>query len=415
MKRVLMIAYHFPPLAGSSGIQRTLRFVQHLPELGWEPVVLTAHPRAYERVSDDLMAEVPAGVAVVRAFALDAARHLSFWGRYPSPLARPDRWMTWQFGATMAGLRLVRDYSPSVIWSTYPIATAHIIGESVSRRSGLPWIADFRDPMAQERYPTDPMVWQSYKRIEERAMRSARFNVFTTPGAARVYADQYAFAADRMAVIENGYDEESFAGVPRDPASGRSLNVGAFTLLHSGVVYPSERDPTQFFVAIRQLVESGRIRGGELVVRFRASCHDEFLRNLARQHRVEAFIELLPPLPYRVALEEMSCADALLVLQAADCNEQVPAKLYEYLRAGRPIVALTDPGGDTAGILRKAGLDSVARLDAASEIALALERCLSAAAKGQAPLPNPEYVAGATRRRRAELLAVLLDRASTSS
>ena len=59
MKRILMIAYHFPPLAGSSGIQRTLRFVQHLPKFGWEPIVLSADPRAYERTSDDLMQEIP--------------------------------------------------------------------------------------------------------------------------------------------------------------------------------------------------------------------------------------------------------------------------------------------------------------------------------------------------------------------
>src|SRR4051794_35891220 len=83
VKRVLMVAFHFPPSAGSSGIQRTLRFVQHLPALGWEPVVLTAHPRAHERTSNDLMDEVPSGVKVVRAFALDAARHLSIRGRYP--------------------------------------------------------------------------------------------------------------------------------------------------------------------------------------------------------------------------------------------------------------------------------------------------------------------------------------------
>src|SRR5512143_242130 len=112
MKRVLMIAYHFPPLAGSSGIQRTLRFVQHLPAFGWEPAVLTADPRAYERTSHDLDADVPSQVRVERAFALDAARHLSVAGRYPGFLARPDRWMTWQYAAIRAGSRLIRDWRP---------------------------------------------------------------------------------------------------------------------------------------------------------------------------------------------------------------------------------------------------------------------------------------------------------------
>ena len=91
MKRVLMVAYHFPPLAGSSGIQRTLRFVQQLPAHGWQPLVLGAHPRAFERSSDDLDGDVPSGTVVRRAFALDAARHLSLGGRYPAALARPCR------------------------------------------------------------------------------------------------------------------------------------------------------------------------------------------------------------------------------------------------------------------------------------------------------------------------------------
>ena len=77
-----MVAYHFPPLAGSSGIQRTLRFVQHLPAFGWQPLVLTTQTGAYERISNDLLADVPHDVTVRRAFALDTTRHLSIKGRY---------------------------------------------------------------------------------------------------------------------------------------------------------------------------------------------------------------------------------------------------------------------------------------------------------------------------------------------
>ena len=97
MPSVLMIAYHFPPLSGSSGIQRTLRFVQHLPSLGWQPLVLSADPRSYEQTGVDLMAEIPQGTVVRRPFALDTARHLSVGGRYLGWMARPDRWMSWRF------------------------------------------------------------------------------------------------------------------------------------------------------------------------------------------------------------------------------------------------------------------------------------------------------------------------------
>ena len=372
-----MIAYHFPPLAGSSGIQRTLRFVQHLPAFGWEPIVLTVHPRAYERTSDDLLPEVPENVVVERAFALDAARHLSISGRYPRFLARPDRWMSWRWGAVAAGLRLIQRYRPTVLWSTYPIATAHQIGAIVHQCSGLPWVADFRDPMAQDGYPVDLKVWRSFKAIEEVVFQKATRCVFTSPGAIHYYREHYPDTpSDRFALIENGYDEESFSGLEAVAAAKGALYPGKITLLHSGIIYPSERDPTMLFQALGRLVQSGQLDPARLVLRLRAAAHDEWLKSLAVQCGITEVIDLAPPLPYREALEEMMRADGLLVLQAANCNVQIPAKLYEYLRAGRPILGLTDPIGDTALILRRAGVSCIAPLDDAGAIAVALANFL---------------------------------------
>jgi len=110
VKRLLMIAFHFPPLAGSSGIQRTLRFARHLSRFGWQPLILTAHPRAYEHLSDDLVKDVSDDCVVERAFALDSARHLSMRGRYPAFAARPDRWISWWLGAIPKGLAMIRRY-----------------------------------------------------------------------------------------------------------------------------------------------------------------------------------------------------------------------------------------------------------------------------------------------------------------
>lgn len=407
-----MVAYHFPPLAGSSGIQRTLRFVQHLPAFGWEPIVLTASPRAYEAVSDDLVLAVPRSVVVRRAFALDTARHLALAGRYPAALACPDRWMTWRFGAVPAGIALIRDLKPDVLWSTYPIATAHVIARALHERSGLPWVADFRDPMAQENYPAHPMIWRSFRDIEARTIAAARRSVFTTPGAARMYRERYPESAARIEVIENGYDEESFEGLAEEGGARVALNAGMVTLLHSGIVYPDERDPTALFAALRQLADSGAVRGGDFRIRFRAAGHEALLRELAARFSVEELVEIVPPIQYRAALEEMVRADGLLVLQASNCNEQIPAKLYEYLRAGRPIVGLTDPAGDTAGALRHAGIDAIARLDAPADIATLLARFIEDLRAQRARGPERAAVAGASRREATRALATLLDGAA---
>ena len=404
-----MIAYHFPPLAGSSGIQRTLRFVQHLPALGWQPIVLSADPRAYEQTSDDLMSDVPPATVVRRAFALDTARHLNIRGRYLGWMARPDRWMSWRFDAIRQGLQLIREHKPDVIWSTYPIATAHVIAQALHRKTGIPWMADFRDPMAQDGYPADPVTWRSYQRIEEEALMQASCSVFTTPGAARIYQERYPAAASKVQVLENGYDEESFVSGRAGAAPKSNTAPGTPVLLHSGIVYPSERDPTQLFQALQRLKSKGVLKGGDVLIRFRASVHDDLLASLAKQYDVAEFIEMAPAVPYREALAEMLTVDALLVMQASNCNAQIPAKIYEYLRAGRPIIGLTDPIGDTAGVLRRAGLDAIARLDSADEIEAMLPSFLAAVRERRATLPNAQAVHQASRRGRSESLVQMLE------
>ena len=415
LKRVLMVAYHFPPLAGSSGIQRTLRFVQHLPSLGWQPLVLSADVRAYETTSDDLLADVPAGTVVRRPFALDTARHLQFKGRYLGWMARPDRWISWKFAGIRAGLRLIKQYQPEVIWSTYPIATAHVIASALHHRTGIPWIADFRDPMAQDGYPEDPLTKQSFLAIEADAAQHARYGVFTTPGAARMYQQRYPAAASRIMVLENGYDEESFASLPPPSAVGANASGKPLVMLHSGIVYPSERDPTQLFIALGRLQKEGKLSPINLRIRFRASVHDDLLRSLAMTHGAIDFIELCPAIPYRDALAEMMAVDALLVMQASNCNAQIPAKIYEYLRAGKPILGLTDPAGDTAGVLRSAGLSDIARLDSADEIAFALPALVRDWRDGKVALPQTLAVQQASRRGRSQALVMLLQQATIDS
>lgn len=409
MKRILMVAYHFPPLAGSSGIQRTLRLVQHLPAHGWEPLVLTVHKRAYERTSEDLLREVPSGVVVRRAFALDAARHLSIFRRYAGASARPDRWVSWKYDGVRQGMQMVRELKPSAVWSTYPLATAHLIGEEIARRSGLPWIADFRDPMAQPGYPSDPLTHKKFTEIESSAARLAHFCTFTTPGAVRTYSARYPQSASRMLLLENGFDEPSFVR-----ASRRSVEQlppgGPFVILHSGILYPQERDPTCLFVALKRLREAGVLSPQRLRFRFRASAHDDHIRRLAAEQGVSDFVELAAPLPYEAALAEMMHADALLIMQDAGCNDQIPAKAYEYLRAGRPILAITDPVGDTANLMRRAGIEAIARLESAAEIESTLRRFVEQLVKGCAPAAAVDIVAQMSREFRSGEFAALLDR-----
>jgi glycosyltransferase involved in cell wall biosynthesis len=408
VKRVLMIAYHFPPMAGSSGLQRTLGFVRDLEQFGWEPMVLTAQPRAYEDVSDDLMKEIPDKVTVHRAFALDTARHLSFFNRYPRSIALPDRWISWLAGAIPAGLRMIRQKKPDILWSTFPIATAHIVGDVLTRLAGIPWVADFRDPMAHEGYPPHPRVWRSYLKVEQRVFARARRMTFTTRGAARFYAQRYPGAASRCIVVPNGYDERSFDSAEAS-AQRQPLNPGSVTILHSGVVYPAHRDPEQLFAALRAALDAGTLSERRVRLRFRAPGHDRFVRELAIRYRLDGIVEILPAIAYQDALQEMLRADGLLILQAADCNDQIPAKLYEYMRARRPVMGLTDDAGDTASALRAAGFRHLAPLDSPSRIQATFASFLADVESGAAPLPSDASIESSSRRGSARVLAEVLD------
>ena len=210
-RRLLAIAYHVPPIQGSSGVHRTLAFARYLRDFDWATTILTVTPRAYANVRPENDSLIPTYVDVVRAPAFDTVRHLSLRGRYFRWMALPDRWQSWIPGGIVAGLATIRRQKPAAILSTFPIASAHAIGLALARITGLPWIADFRDPMDQITYPKDPTVRRAYRWIEERAFRHAARILVTTPGTANYYRERYGdVMAAKIRVIPNGFDPEAF-------------------------------------------------------------------------------------------------------------------------------------------------------------------------------------------------------------
>ncbi len=409
-RHVLLIAFHYPPVRGSSGIQRTLKFSGYLRDHGWEPIILTVSPSAYEAVGDDQMGEIPAGMQVERAFSFNTARDLSIKGRYPGWLAQPDRWVSWWPAAVWRGWRVIRQKRPEVIMSTYPIATAHLIGLTLQRLSGLPWVADCRDSMTEPGYPPDPLTWRTNRRLERHVVRNCARAVFTTSGTLQMYAERYPeLPASRWTIIENGYDEENFKGAEAGLDTTSLGPPGQITLLHSGILYPAERDPRPFFAALRGLKASGEVSAATLRVRLRATGSDGQYVEMLRTFGIEDLVELAPPVAYRLALQEMLRADGLLLFQATVCNHQVPAKLYEYLRAGRPVLTLTDPVGNTAETMRTAGVDDIVDIRDEASITAGLRRFLGALRAGQARGASPQVASLNSRRARTAELARLLD------
>jgi hypothetical protein len=222
-----------------------------------------------------------------------------------------------------------------------------------------------------------------------------------------MYTQRYPERSEKAwSLIENGYEESIFdtVSLPSSAASHRPLR-----LVHSGVVYPNERDPRAFFDALANLQRAGQLTANSLQVVFRASGFENYFGQLLRERGIADIVRLEPHVPYREALAEMLAADGLLVLQASNCNHQIPAKLYEYLRTRRPILAFTDPAGDTAGVLRRAGVETIAPLDSAPAIAAMLQDFVKRLQAGTAPVASEAEIARSSRHSRTASLAALLE------
>ena len=407
-RRVLMIAFHFPPIGGSSGFLRTACFARYFRKCAWEPIVLTATTCAYPRLdvsNNDLVQDIE----VHRAFALDAKRHLSWRGKYLRILALPDQWASWTIPAVLRGLFLVKQNTPSVIWSTFPIPTALVIGYYVSKFTGIPWVVDIRDVILDDDFPESPIERRLYARLERRVARQASAIVVTTENAAAIYADRFPQMRENIHIIRNGFDEEIIGRIEKSTPRKKIPNTKT-KFLHSGLLSPADRNPLPFLDALVSLRDDGILDPGRLTFDFRACGNEVHYSEEIRKRGLDDLVRLLPPVSYVDAVAEMLTADGLVLFQGRTCNHAVPAKVYEYLRCGLPIFVAADPKGETATMLSKLGCDFIADIDSKSDLAEQITRFVIATSSGQAFVRAKKDIMQFSRQQQAHALEELLNR-----
>jgi len=343
-RRVLVLAYFFPPLGGA-GVQRTLKFVRYLDPLGWDATVVTTRSRDYPAHDQSLLQEVPASAHVVRTAAVPLGRWLGILF-HRLHLRRLRAWVTWPDGglgwapfALLASLRAIRRDRPDVLYSTSAPYAGHLVALLLARITGLPWVADFRDEWAANVHLAD--------QPRTLAALTVRAESAVTGRARRVVvaADYFRLAGlptgdPRRTEIVNGVDE---ADLP-DPSPRRPAE--RFVLAHVGTIYDT-LDPTPALRALALLVERGAIERDRVEVRLVGSVWQP---GFAPPSGIN--VELTGYVEHRRAVAEMWSATALLLYRPS--SSLAPSgKLFEYLASGRPVLCLAHPDNLASRLVRE--------------------------------------------------------------
>lgn len=331
-RKVLVIAYFFPPLGGA-GVQRVLKFVKYLPRYGFQPVVLTTRSHDYPAKDPGLIAEVPAGTTIARAgdpsILRWAAVGFDYFGfeRLRALVAWPDRAAAWIPAATISAIRLVSHHRPAVIFSSAPPFSAHLVACLTARITGLPWVADFRDEFAanpRDEWQTE-LVSNLNRRLERRLLAAADRVVTAAP---YFELEGMPRSSKRRATISNGVDPGDVSSARRSPPAG-----DLFRLSYVGTLY-GERDLGPITAALRRLGEASAIDPARTELRLVGS---QWLREQPDAGPVR--VVETGYLSHQEAVMEMQQA-AVLLFYVPEASPAPSGKIFEYLSAGRPILCV---------------------------------------------------------------------------
>lgn len=371
LRNVLLVTYYFPP-SGGPGVQRMLKFTKYLPEFGWRPLVLTVREDAeYPVLDPSLWRDVPPEAHIVRTRITEFYNLYRGVAREKGPLDVrlrndregilrrvmravranvfvPDGRIGWLPHALGPGERLIREEGAAAVVSSGPPFTSHLIGGLLHERTGIPWIADFRDPWTRAPfYPDRPApVRRIDERLEAWTVRTAARTVAVNRGILDDLAARYAPAdRSRLVTIPNGFDEADFAAIPRTTRE-------RLTIVHSGSLFAS-RDPAPLREAMAALCETepGFADGVEVIL---AGRNDAAAEAAFTRPPLDRIVRTPGYLPHDESLALLRSAHLLLLLIGVERMNtgMLTGKVFEYLGSGTPILAIA-PEGEASDLLRR--------------------------------------------------------------
>ena len=430
MKRVLIISYYWPP-AGGSGVQRWVKFAKYLPAEGWQPVIYTPSNPEMLAVDKTLADEVPPEAEVIRRHIFEPySAYRQLLGRKSAseggsdevnPVNSrnktlmqkallfirgnffiPDPRCFWIRPSVKFLKKYLKRHPVDIIISTGPPHSMHLIAMKLSRATGLPWIADFRDPWTRMFYfkhlsLSGPVI-RIHRRLEKQVLDRATAIISVSPS---VQKDFRSMTDTRVELITNGYDESDFdnAVVESD---------GYFNITHTGL-FASDGNPLTLWKVLADKCASDVEFRQMLRIRLAGKTDREILEAIMSaglgEHLRDNGYQ-----PHPVAVKEQKSAAVLLLplRKEPEYKAVLPGKLFEYLAAGKPVLGIGQSDGAMAAILKEAGAGTVADWDDYGSISAFIDSCWLHFKAGDTYVPSGD-ISAYSRRALTSRMAALMD------
>jgi len=386
MKKVLIIAYGFPPMS-YAGVFRTLKFCKYLPQFDWQPLVLTIKDTPYHHKNYSLLEQLPTNVTVYRTSTIDPARWYSHRARlkkskinmysqkssedsvkgnviFKSGVSKkirkflfnlvsfPDHMIFWIPFAVIAGIKIVRKEKPDVIYVSSPPHSSHLIGLILSKLFGKPWIADFRDPLVDNEY----IVQLSQSKIQMKInvwleaviIRQATCVLLNTTSNRNTMLKRYhSLDQNKLITLTNGFDEDDVKDIVAEENQ-------KFTITFLGSFYPYFKTDL-FLDGLKLWIEKA---GASTVLhRFQVlfiGGKNPEVESMIHKRNLSDIIHCVGYMPKKEAMRMCLASHLLLLILGfnKDSERIVPSKIFDYFLCKKPILAIA-PEGEMEKLIRE--------------------------------------------------------------
>ena len=439
MKRVLIISYYWPP-TGGSGVQRWVKFAKYLPAEGWQPVIYTPENPEQLAVDASLEAEVPEAAEIVKTRIVEPyglykkvlrrsghskeavevnpvnaqnkslLQKVAMWVR--GNLFRPDPRCLWIRPSVRFLKKYLAEHPVDLIVSTGPPQSMHMIGLKLARETGLPWIADFRDPWIRIFYFKHLSMTRATRRwhekMEKRVLDEATCVVAVSP---LVQQEFQAMTQTPVELITNGFDECDFHEDPFTMAAGGPQQL--FTITHTGL-FAADGNPTVLWSVLAQKCASDPEFKKFLRINLIGKTDVQILKAVAEAGLEENLVDMGYQ-PHARAIDEQRKASLLILplRKEPEYKAVLPGKLFEYLASWRPVLGIGQPDGAMAMILDSTGTGVVLDWEDRQSVTEYIDECWEKHLGGHLTVEGAD-ISQFTRRNLTHRMAQLFDEVSLS-